>query len=252
MGQDGLGAAQQHHKIGQGEQACRCDDAAEHQRREEAGGSKPGGSIGVLAAQAAADDAARAVAQHEAEGLNDGHQARHDAHRARRAGGQLAHKEGVGQIVDAGDEHTQDGGGREAENELRHGGLGHFLELEPAALQLGGVGCGAGGRRHEEIPHFRKSKKIPLFAQRTGKMQIYNKYSADRGKCRDSSAGRRGGSFLLRYGDRVAAPRVCRAVACILPAAALTAPPCFCRRQRSSPLPQTAASPPPGCTCSFS
>ena len=53
------------------------------------------------------------------------------------------------------------------------------------ALQLGGVGCGAGGRRHEVIPHFRKSKKIPLFVQRTGKLQIYNKYSADRGKCRD-------------------------------------------------------------------
>ena len=130
-----------------------------------------------------------------------------------------------------------DGGGREAENELRHGGMGHFLELEPAALQLGGVGCGAGGRRHEVIPHFRKSKKIPLFAQRTGKMQIYNKYSADRGKCRDSSAGRHGGSFLLRYGDRVAAPSVCRAVACILLAAAPTAPPCFRRWRRSSPLP---------------
>ena len=96
-----------------------------------------------------------------------------------------------------------------------------------------------GGRRHEEIPHFRKSKKIPLFAQRTGKMQIYNKYSADRGKCRDSSAGRHGGSFLLRYGDRVAAPSVCRAVACILLAAAPTAPPCF-RRWRS------------GCLCCFS
>ena len=224
--------------------------------------------MGVLTAEAAADDAARAVAQHEAEGLNDGHQARHDAHRARRAGGQLAYKEGVGQIVDAGDEHTQDGGGREAENELRHGGLGHFLELEPAALQLGGVGCGAGGRRHEEIPHFRRSKKIPLFVQRTGKMQIYNKYSADRGKCRDSSAGRHGGSFLIRYGDRVAAPSVCSAVACILlprpqqllpvsaagaqvafaaflrplgrglekQKAAPASPPFICRWQRSAPL----------------
>jgi hypothetical protein len=238
VGQDGVGAAQQHHEVGQGSETENGQHCAEGQRREEAGGGELCGRMGVLTAEAAADDAARAVAQHEAEGLNDGHQARHDAHRARRAGGQLAHKEGVGQIVDAGDEHTQDGGGREAENELRHGGQGHFLELEPAALQLGGVGCGAGGRRHEEIPHFRKSKKIPLFAQRTGKMQIYNKYSADRGKCRDSSAGRRGGSFLLRYGDRVAAPSVCRAVACILLAAAPTAPPCFRRWRRSSPLPQ--------------
>ena len=125
-----------------------------------------------------------------------------------------------------------------------------------------------GGRRHEEIPHFRRSKKIPLFAQRTGKMQIHSKYSADRGKCRDSSAGRHGGSFLLRYGDRVAAPSVCRAVACILlprpqqllpvsaagarvafaaflrplgrglekQKAAPASPPFICRWQRSAPL----------------
>ena len=36
---------------------------------------------------------------------------------------------------------------------------------------------------------------------------------------------------------RVAAPRVCFAVACILLAAAPTAPPCFRRWRRSSPLP---------------
>ncbi len=128
--------------------------------------------MGVLTAETAADDAARAVAQHEAEGLNDGHQARHDTHRARCAGGQLAYKEGVGQIVDAGDEHTQDGGGREAENELRHGGPGHFLELEPAALQLGGVGCGAGEDGMKRYLTFGNQRK-------------YRSLRKERVKCRD-------------------------------------------------------------------
>ena len=43
---------------------------------------------------------------------------------------------------------------------------------------------------------------------------------------------------LLRRQGRVAAPSVCFAVACILLAAAPTAPPCFRRWRRSSPLPQ--------------
>ena len=42
---------------------------------------------------------------------------------------------------------------------------------------------------------------------------------------------------LLRRQGRVAAPSVCCAVACILLAAAPTAPPCFRRWRRSSPLP---------------
>ena len=42
---------------------------------------------------------------------------------------------------------------------------------------------------------------------------------------------------LLRRQGRVAAPSVCFAVACILLAAAPTAPPCFRRWRRSSPLP---------------
>ena len=92
--------------------------------------------MGVLTAEAAADDAARAVAQHEAEGLNNGHQARHDAHRARRAGGQLAYKEGVGQIVDAGDEHAQYRGSRQTQDQFRDGGLRHFAELLRAAVGI--------------------------------------------------------------------------------------------------------------------
>ena len=125
----GMGAAQQHHEIRQGQQADDGNDAAEHQRREEAGGSEPGGSLGVLAAEAAADDAAGTVAQHEAQCLDDGHQAGNNAHGTGGAGGDLPHKEGIRQIVDAGDQHAQDGGGRKAQDQFRDGSFGHFTEL---------------------------------------------------------------------------------------------------------------------------
>ena len=49
---------------------------------------------------------------------------------------------------------------------------------------------------------------------------------------------RTGLALSVTFGDtaRVAAPSVCFAVACILLAAAPTAPPCFRRWRRSSPL----------------
>ena len=56
--------------------------------------------------KAAADDGAGAVAQCKAKRLNNGHQAGNNAHRTGSAGGDLAHKKGIGQIVDAGDEHA--------------------------------------------------------------------------------------------------------------------------------------------------
>ena len=73
--------------------------------------AKAGAAVGIAdinltAAQAAADDGARAVPQHKAQRLNDGHQAGNDAHRAGSAGGDAPHKKGIGQIVDAGDQHT--------------------------------------------------------------------------------------------------------------------------------------------------
>ena len=106
VGQDGLGAAQQHHEVGQGAKARHGQHHAKHQSREKAGGRKPGGGGGVAAAQAAADDGAGPVAQHKAQRLDDGHQAGNNAHGTGRTGGDLAHKKGVGQIVNAGDQHT--------------------------------------------------------------------------------------------------------------------------------------------------
>ena len=106
VGQNGLGAAQQHHEIRQCRKADHCQHHAEGQRCEKAGGGKAGGGVGVLTAQAAADNGAGAVPQHEAQRLDDGHQAGNNAHRARSAGGDLTHKKGISQIVNAGDQHT--------------------------------------------------------------------------------------------------------------------------------------------------
>ena len=106
VGQNGGRAAQQHHEAGQGRKADDGQHHADGQCRKKAGGSKTGGGLGVAAAQAAADDGAGAVAQREAQRLNDGHQAGNDAHRAGSAGGDAPHKKGIGQIVDAGDQHT--------------------------------------------------------------------------------------------------------------------------------------------------
>ena len=106
MGQNGFGTAQQHHEVRQGGKTDHRQHYAKGQRSKKAGGSKAGGGVGILTAQAAADDGAGAVPQHKAQRLNDGHQAGNDTHRAGSAGGDAPYKKGIGQIVDAGDQHT--------------------------------------------------------------------------------------------------------------------------------------------------
>ena len=106
MGQNGFGTAQQHHEVRQGGKADHRQHYAKGQRGKKAGRGKAGGGVGILTAQAAADDGAGAVPQHKAQRLNDGHQAGNDTHRAGSAGGDAPYKKGIGQIVDAGDQHT--------------------------------------------------------------------------------------------------------------------------------------------------
>ena len=53
----------------------------------------------LLRTQIAGNKIARAHAQHEADGLDDGHQRKHDAHGARRAGAQLRHEKNVSAIL---------------------------------------------------------------------------------------------------------------------------------------------------------
>ena len=50
-----------------------------------------------------------ALAEGEADGLDDGHQRESHAHGGGGAGTDLAYEEGVGHVVDGGDQHTDDG-----------------------------------------------------------------------------------------------------------------------------------------------
>ena len=110
MGQDGLRAAQQHHKGGQKCQPAQPQQPTQSKGGKKAGGGKPCGSGIVLAAQASGDDGACTVSQHEPQRLDDGHQAGDHPHSAGSAGRDLPYKKSVGQVVDAGDQHTEDGG----------------------------------------------------------------------------------------------------------------------------------------------
>ena len=151
MGQNGFGTAQQHHKVRQGGKADHRQHYAKGQRRKKAGGSKAGGGVGILTAQAAADDGAGAVPQHKAQRLNDGHQAGNDTHRAGSAGGDAPYKKGIGQIVDAGDQHTQNRGRGKAEDQPGDRSLGHFMILHRSAVLLG----------HGKISSFKNEKAAP-------------------------------------------------------------------------------------------
>ena len=151
MGQNGFGTAQQHHEVRQGGKTDHGQHYAKGQRRKKAGGSKAGGGVGILTAQAAADDGAGAVPQHKAQRLNNGHQAGNDAHRAGSAGGDAPHKKGIGQIVDAGDQHTQNRGRGKAEDQPGDRGLGHFVILHRSAVLLG----------HGQISSFKNEKAAP-------------------------------------------------------------------------------------------
>ena len=148
VGQDGVGGAQQLHQRLQKEKAAHAQQRAAAQRGEKAHGGDVAGPGRFLLAQQAADDAARAHAHHEAERLQDGHQAEHHAHRAGGAVGvQLAHEKGVGQIVDGTHQHAGHRGDGQGDDELWDGRLGHLDEL--------GAGR-AGGLLHIQLPPLHK------------------------------------------------------------------------------------------------
>ena len=129
IGENGVGAAEQVHEGREEKKSHRADDQPQGQREEEARGGIAGGAVGVVLSQAAGDVAAGAVAEHEAECLEDGHEAVDNADGARGALAQLADKVGVGHVVDVGDEHAGDGGDAQVQDELGNGRHGHLPEL---------------------------------------------------------------------------------------------------------------------------
>ena len=125
--QNGLGAAQQIHQRRQEQEAEDADHRAHQKSQKEAGGGKSRGAVHVVLPQAAGDVAARAVAEHKAEGLENRHQAEDDADGAGGALAQLADKVGVGHIIDAGNQHTGNGGNTQPQDQLGDRSFGHLL-----------------------------------------------------------------------------------------------------------------------------
>ncbi len=129
--QHGIGGAKQ---ISQGLQENLTQDANQDAGRQggiEAGGRHVGSFLIVLFAQLPGDKVAAAVAEEEANGLNDRHHGEHHAHRA--GGGvavEHAHEEGVGHVVEGGYQHADDAGDSQLADQLRDRRLGHLLKLQ--------------------------------------------------------------------------------------------------------------------------
>ena len=77
-------------------------------------------------AQQAGDGVARALAEGEADGLDDGHQGEGHAYGGGGAGTDLPYEVGIGHVVDRGDQHADDGGDSQRGHQVGDGGLGHL------------------------------------------------------------------------------------------------------------------------------
>ena len=126
VGEDGGCAAHRAHQRVDQRYAQQQKQRAHADGQEEAGGGVVGGCVRILLRQKTGDHAARAVAQHEADGLQHRHQREHHAHRAAGAHPQRAHEVGVRQVVDVRDEHADDRRHGQRDDQALHRGLRHL------------------------------------------------------------------------------------------------------------------------------
>lgn len=111
VGEDGFGSAQEREKwLAPKEDGG--DEEAAQEGEEKAGAGNLAGLFGLAFAEAEGDEAAAAHAEGEADGLDEGHEGKGDAYGAGGFYAELGDEEGVGQIVDGGDEHAAHGGER--------------------------------------------------------------------------------------------------------------------------------------------
>lgn len=114
---DGLQEPQAHHHGYDGE----------GQRVEQARACHGLGVAHLLCAQLAGDIVARPIAEEERERLYEKHNAKHNAHRGRRLCVDLAHEEGVDQVIHAGQQHRDDGGNGHGTYHAMNGRMGKKL-----------------------------------------------------------------------------------------------------------------------------
>ena len=106
--------------------AQRCDAAACQQRTEKSCGSHTLGSFIVACAQLAGNVIARPMPKEKADGLQQRHSRVGHAYRRRGLGVQLPNKQGIGHIVKACHQHTDNRGRRHFQNQAAHRCLCHI------------------------------------------------------------------------------------------------------------------------------
>ena len=119
-----------------------------------------------LLAQKPGDMVAGPLAEGEADGLDDGHEGEGHAHRRRGAGADPAHKEGVGHVVEGGDEHADDGGHRQGGHQTGDGGLGHLGEFVRRGTKHGHV-------RSLPVRSYRIQYSTEIVGDTTGPMPFF-------------------------------------------------------------------------------
>ena len=146
VGEDGVRRAQQPHERPERAQPGRTQRQPHRRGEDERAAADAVGAVIVLAAETAADDRTAAHADAEAEGLNDGHQRKHDADGRGRARRELGDEIGVGGIVEDGDQLRGERRQAQRQDQPRDRRVQH-----PVALLLTGNDM----RRHESPPVLR-------------------------------------------------------------------------------------------------
>ena len=110
-GRDGLRAAQSHDHGTQDSKADAGDDRAAYKGTGKAGRSVYRSPLRIPAAQSPGNGAAGTLAEHKGKGLDDRHEPEYDADSSGGAVAQLPDKGRIHQIIDIGDQHTDNGRG---------------------------------------------------------------------------------------------------------------------------------------------
>ncbi len=128
-GTDGVGSAQQIHKRFQ-EKLPQKGKAEPHEHPgEEAGGGHGLSLLPLLLAQQPGGGVSRPVAEGKADGLDHRHKGKHHTHRPLGAFPQGANKISVGHVINGCNEHTDDGGHRQAAHQAWNGSRGEPLKF---------------------------------------------------------------------------------------------------------------------------
>ena len=129
VGGDGVGAAEKMYQRLEKRKARHADYHPQTNAGEKGSGDVHGGLVGILVRQRPGNVGAGAMAEHEGQTLHDGLDGEEYARRGLSTFPQSADKVGVRHVIDAGDEHGNNGGDTEIQNQPGNRGFRHFLVM---------------------------------------------------------------------------------------------------------------------------